>query len=80
MPSALYQLTKKPLVCWITVQGVVKSSTYFCCVDSSLQVAINVAALVGFCQQIVEVPHGDSTSLTSKLWILIVATAHSIDL
>ena len=58
MPSALYQLTKKPLVGWITVQGVIKSCTYFGGIDRSLQVAIDIAVLVGFSQQIVEVPHG----------------------
>ena len=80
MSSALYQLTKKPLVGWITMQGIVKTCTYFCSIDCSLQVAINVTALVGFSQQIVEVPHGDSSFLTSKLWTTIVTPAHSINL
>ena len=59
MPSALYQLTKKPLVGWITVQGIIKPNTYFSGVDCSLQVAIYVAALVSFGHEVVEIPHGD---------------------
>ena len=71
-------LAQEPSVFRISVQGVVDSYRHFRCVHSPLQVGINIAAFVGFRQQVVEVKHGDGVSLGSKIRIGEVVTANVV--
>lgn len=62
------------------MQCIVDAYRHFRCIHSPLQIGVNITALVGFCQQVVEVKHGDSVAFRSKIRIGEVITADVVNL
>ena len=73
-------LAQEPRVFRISLQSLADSYGHFCSIDATLNIAVYVTALVRFCEQIVEVKHGYSAVLRSEIRIVVVVTAHIVNL
>ena len=62
------------------MQSVADANRHFGSVDGSLQIAVYVAALVGFRQEIVEVEHRNRVVLYSEIRICVEVTADIVNL
>jgi hypothetical protein len=63
-----------------TMHGVIETYADISSVDCTLEIAVNVAGLVGFCHKIMEIPHRDSTMITSEVRIIIKSTTNIVNL
>lgn len=79
-PQSIVHLSNEPFIFLITVQSIVNANSYFRSIYGSLQVSVNVASLVRFRKQVVEVPHGESVILCPKVRITKIATTDIVDL
>ena len=73
-------LAKKPSVLRIAVHGVADANRHFGSVDGSLQIAVDVTALVGFRQEIMEVEHRNRVVLDTEIRICIEISADIVNL
>lgn len=62
------------------MQSVADANRHFGSVDGSLQIAVYVAALIGFRQEIVEVEHRNRVVLYSEIRICVEVTADIVNL
>lgn len=62
------------------MQSVTDADRHFGGVDGSLQIAVDVTALVGFRQEIVEVEHGNCVVLYTEVRICVEVTADIVNL
>ena len=79
-PQSIVHLSNEPFIFLITVQGIINANSYFRSIYGSLQVSVNVASLIRFRKQVVEVPHGECVILYPKVRITKIATTHIVDL
>lgn len=71
---------QEPSVLRIAVQSVADANRHFGSVDGSLQIAVNVTALVGFRQEVVEVEHRNRAVLDPEVRIYVEVTADVVNL
>ena len=62
------------------MQGGINALCYFGCVERAVKEAVNVAALVCPCKEIVELPHINVRAVRAKVIIADVGFSHCIDL
>ena len=62
------------------MQSVVDANCHFGSIDGSLQIAVDVTALVGFRQKIVEVEHRNRVVLDTEIRICVEISADIINL
>ena len=73
-------LAQEPSVFRISMQSVVDADCDFGSIDCSLQIAVDVTALVGFRQEIVEVEHRNRVVLDTEIRICIEISADVVNL
>ena len=80
LQSILAHLFNEPFILFCTMQGRIYAHCNFRCVQTSIQEAINVTALVCTCQKVVEFPHIQLSTCSTKVFILDVGFCNQIDL
>ena len=71
---------QEPSVLRISMQSIADANRHFGSVDSSLQIAVDVTALVGFRQEVVEVEHRNRVVLYSEIRICVEISADIVNL